>query len=173
MLHSLVCEKFDVQWPCRIRVGRKHNSDRSEVASERVPASDKHHIAKTHFTFALRVANFGPFVPKGIGILGSPGLARASRTCRLRYGCCHAHSNCKAASFDGNPWTIICISHGRFLAVFQAPAGSSPLCCLGKRAQGRLGRENTKAEMAPYRSRRGGFGVLPMYMLYRMELDSF
>ena len=72
-----------------------------------------------------------------------------SRICRDLRGCCHAHSNWRAAcssqvilskscahdrvkltSFDGKPWTIICISHGRFSCVFLAPCASSPLCCL-------------------------------------------
>jgi len=33
-------------------------------------------------------------------------------------------------SLEGNPWTIICITHGRFSRVFLAPCASSPLCCL-------------------------------------------
>ncbi len=47
------------------------------------------------------------------------------------------HSNCSALSFDGNPCTSICITHGRLFFVLDAPCVSSPLC---------------------WRMRRGGFG---------------
>lgn len=55
------------------------------------------------------------------------------------------HSNCRAAILLGKPVTKHVISHGRrvSLDVRTAPPLASPLCCL---------------------SRRGGFGVLPMYV---------
>lgn len=54
------------------------------------------------------------------------------------------HSNLSAASIPGNPETTATISHGLRLArdVRAAPPFTSPLCCF---------------------SRRGGFGVDPMY----------
>jgi len=78
-------------------------------------------------------------------------LPFASRKCRDLCGCCHAHSNCRAAlirsenesertlamklrrrltSLEGNPCTIMCMTHGLLDRVFRAPWVSSPLCCL-------------------------------------------
>mmetsp|Transcript_931 Transcript_931/g.3830 ORF Transcript_931/g.3830 Transcript_931/m.3830 type:complete len:211 (-) Transcript_931:111-743(-) len=60
--------------------------------------------------------------------------AAASLTARLSAGFCHAHSNCIAWTFDGNPCTRRTISHGRSLRVYLAPAASTPLCCLMRRS---------------------------------------
>ena len=55
-------------------------------------------------------------------------------------------SNCKAATFEGNPDTIQAISHGRreSLEVLTAPPFDSPLCCFNRRAG--LGVEPTYRE---------------------------
>ena len=58
----------------------------------------------------------------------------ASRTARLSAGFCHAHSNCSAWTFDGNPCTNSTISHGRSLRVYFAPDASTPLCCRMRRS---------------------------------------
>mmetsp|Transcript_9331 Transcript_9331/g.37835 ORF Transcript_9331/g.37835 Transcript_9331/m.37835 type:complete len:212 (-) Transcript_9331:128-763(-) len=58
----------------------------------------------------------------------------ASLTARLSAGFCHAHSNCSAWTFDGNPCTRRTISHGRSLRVYLAPAAITPLCCRMRRS---------------------------------------
>lgn len=65
-------------------------------------------------------------------------LSSGSLRCLLACGCCHAHSNCSADSFEGKPCTIICITHGLLRDVFHAPAVSSPLCCLSVCTQCKL-----------------------------------
>ena len=103
-------------------------------------------------------------------------LPFASRKCRDLCGCCHAHSNWRAAlikaevkvstkasikietSRDGNPCTIICMTHGRLDRVLRAPWAISPLCCLECMRESWV----LEVQFAAYLIRRGGDGVLPM-----------
>ena len=66
---------------------------------------------------------------------------------------------------------IICITQGRSLDVFRAPWEISPLCWLASK---QVSVEIYEPYMACYtnRIRRGGLGVLPMYVLWR-EMQTF